>query len=143
MGVQIHRDCSYIIQKRRTYVGFCSSRYLFQMLTMFFSFYSLPRAAGVLLLGTVGEIGKNSLESMETACKIMEDKQIHPFAFRVHTHELGTFLSSSFAMHISNTVKFRTSKHSSYVLGTVSNSNFLHSRQIGELLCGVRRYCNL
>ena len=56
--------------------------------------FSLPRAAGVLLLGTTGEIQKYSLESMETACKIMENKLIRPFAFRVHTHALGNFTSS-------------------------------------------------
>ena len=55
------------------------------------AFCSLPRTAGVLLLGTVGEIQKYSLESMETACQIKENKLVRPFAFRVHTHELGIF----------------------------------------------------
>lgn len=49
----------------------------------------MPRLAGVLLMGTAGEIQPYSLESMETACLIREDKVIHPFAFRTHTHELG------------------------------------------------------
>lgn len=30
-----------------------------------------------------------ALEHMETTCTIDEDKEIHPFAFRVHTHSLG------------------------------------------------------
>lgn len=49
----------------------------------------LPRSAGVLLLGTDGRIQPHKVESMETACLIKEDKLIYPFAFRVHTHELG------------------------------------------------------
>jgi len=71
-----------------------------------FSRYSLPRAAGVLLLGTVGEIQKYSLESMETACRIKENKLIHPFAFRVHTHELGKFLLLIGLVHEVLPIKF-------------------------------------
>lgn len=52
----------------------------------------MPRLAGVYLLGTAGEIQPNSLESMETACYMNEDKILHPFAFRTHTHELGKLL---------------------------------------------------
>lgn len=54
----------------------------------------LPRSAGVLLLGTGGRIQPHKVESMETACLIEEDKLIYPFAFRVHTHELGKYISS-------------------------------------------------
>ena len=54
---------------------------------MFFS--RMPRQAGVFLLGTSGMIGANQVENMETACTIWEDKVIHPFAFRPHTHALG------------------------------------------------------
>ena len=49
----------------------------------------MPRQAGVFLLGTSGMIGANQVENMETACTIWEDKVIHPFAFRPHTHALG------------------------------------------------------
>lgn len=42
-------------------------------------------------MGTAGTIAPHSLESMETSCPIKEDKAIHPFAFRTHTHELGTY----------------------------------------------------
>jgi len=52
-----------------------------------------PKQAGVLLMGTGGRIGANSVEYMETACKINEDKIIHPFAFRTHTHALGRVVS--------------------------------------------------
>lgn len=55
----------------------------------FQSIYRQPKLAGVLLLGTGGGIAEFSTESMETACPIVEDKEIHPFGFRTHTHELG------------------------------------------------------
>ncbi len=51
----------------------------------------LPKLAGVLLMGTGGRIMPHSTESMETSCRIEEDKEIHPFRFRTHTHELGKF----------------------------------------------------
>lgn len=49
----------------------------------------LHKQAGVLLLGTAGLIPPMSIQHMETTCSIDEDKVIHPFAFRVHTHSLG------------------------------------------------------
>lgn len=49
----------------------------------------MPKLAGVLLLGTAGYIRPLSVEHMETACTIDEDKVLHPFAFRTHTHQLG------------------------------------------------------
>ena len=48
-----------------------------------------PKAAGVMLLGTGGFIFPKTTQYMETACDIEEDKVIHPFAFRTHTHALG------------------------------------------------------
>ncbi|CAH2050049.1 unnamed protein product, partial [Iphiclides podalirius] len=53
----------------------------------------MPRQAGVILLGTGGYIPPNSVEHMETACTLDEDKVIHPFAFRTHTHSLGKVVS--------------------------------------------------
>ncbi|CAK1601715.1 unnamed protein product [Parnassius mnemosyne] len=53
----------------------------------------MPRQAGVILLGTGGYIFPNHVEHMETACTILEDKVIHPFAFRTHTHSLGKVVS--------------------------------------------------
>lgn len=42
------------------------------------------------LLATNGRIPPNSIEHMETSCPVYEiGKVIHPFAYRVHTHELG------------------------------------------------------
>jgi len=52
-----------------------------------------PKAAGVLLMGTGGRISPHSVEYMETACTINENKIIHPFAFRTHTHALGRVVS--------------------------------------------------
>lgn len=55
--------------------------------------FRMPKQAGVLLLGTAGSIPAMSVEHMETTCAIEEDKVIHPFAFRVHTHSLGKVVS--------------------------------------------------
>lgn len=52
-----------------------------------------PKAAGVLLMGTGGRINAKSVEYMETACTLDENKVIHPFAFRTHTHALGRVVS--------------------------------------------------
>ncbi|KAK4322507.1 hypothetical protein Pmani_006732 [Petrolisthes manimaculis] len=52
-----------------------------------------PKSAGVLLMGTGGRINPKSVEYMETACSIEEDKVLHPFAFRTHTHGLGRVVS--------------------------------------------------
>lgn len=49
----------------------------------------LPKLAGVYLLGSSGSIPPHSTEYMEAACPITEDKIIHPFAYRTHTHALG------------------------------------------------------
>lgn len=53
----------------------------------------LKKLAGVILLGTAGQVQKNSIVYMESACAINEDKVIHPFAYRVHTHKLGKVVS--------------------------------------------------
>ena len=49
-----------------------------------------PKTAGVLLLGTSGFAPKKSTTFFETACQMNDDREIHPFAFRTHTHSLGT-----------------------------------------------------
>ena len=59
-------------------------------------FLSQPKSAGVLLMGTGGYIFPNSEEHMETACDITENTVLHPFAFRTHTHQLGTTPSSCY-----------------------------------------------
>ena len=48
-----------------------------------------PKTAGVLLLGTSGFAPKHSTTYFETACQMNDDREIHPFAFRTHTHSLG------------------------------------------------------
>ena len=53
----------------------------------------VDKRAGVLLLGTAGKVGHDSVEHMETSCEIREPVKIHPFAFRTHTHKLGTAVS--------------------------------------------------
>ena len=50
-----------------------------------------PKTAGVLLLGTSGFAPAKSTTFFETACQMNDDREIHPFAFRTHTHSLGTF----------------------------------------------------
>ncbi|BES91242.1 Copper type II ascorbate-dependent monooxygenase, C-terminal domain [Nesidiocoris tenuis] len=53
----------------------------------------LSKLAGVLLLGTGGILKPSSEVHMETACVITEDKELHPFAFRTHTHQYGQVVS--------------------------------------------------
>lgn len=53
----------------------------------------LNKLAGVILLGTGGSIPPHATEHMEASCWIKEKKTIHPFAYRTHTHGLGTVVS--------------------------------------------------
>merc|ERR1712018_1055929 len=53
----------------------------------------MPRTAGVLLLGTGGSAPPHSTTYFETACEIEDQRKIHPFAFRTHTHSLGRVVS--------------------------------------------------
>lgn len=53
----------------------------------------MNKRAGVLLLGTGGSIPPHQVEYMETVCNISENKTIHPFAYRTHTHSLGRVVS--------------------------------------------------
>jgi len=52
-----------------------------------------PKTAGVLLLGTGGSAPPHSTTYFETSCEIEDSRQIHPFAFRTHTHSLGKVVS--------------------------------------------------
>ncbi|XP_003488599.1 peptidylglycine alpha-hydroxylating monooxygenase [Bombus impatiens] len=60
---------------------------------LYYTLRPLNRLAGVLLLGTGGVIPPRSTTYMETACRIKENKTIHPFAYRTHTHSLGKVVS--------------------------------------------------
>merc|ERR1711971_1521134 len=53
----------------------------------------MPRTAGVLLMGTGGSAPPHSTTYFETACAIEDQREIHPFAFRTHTHSLGRVVS--------------------------------------------------
>ncbi|CAI5437881.1 unnamed protein product [Caenorhabditis angaria] len=48
-----------------------------------------PKLAATMLLVTGGVLPANKTESFETACVIEEDVEMHPFAFRTHTHRHG------------------------------------------------------
>ena len=48
-----------------------------------------PRTAATLLLATGGSIPAKSTELLEAACVVDEEVEMHPFAFRVHTHRHG------------------------------------------------------
>ncbi|XP_066903999.1 peptidylglycine alpha-hydroxylating monooxygenase isoform X1 [Halyomorpha halys] len=62
-------------------------------INLYYTEKKMPKLAGVLLLGTGGYIRPMSTEHMETSCRINEDKVLHPFAFRTHTHSLGKVVS--------------------------------------------------
>lgn len=53
----------------------------------------LPKRAGIFLLATGGQINAGSTEYFEAACKYDDDNDIHPFAYRTHTHHHGLFVS--------------------------------------------------
>lgn len=53
----------------------------------------IEKRAGVLVLGTGGELQAHQTVHMETACVIDEPVELHPFAFRTHTHKLGKAVS--------------------------------------------------
>jgi len=52
-----------------------------------------PKAAGVYYSGTSGRFPARTTTHSEAACELTTDQEIHPFAFRVHTHGLGTVVS--------------------------------------------------
>jgi len=55
----------------------------------------LPKSAAVYLLGTGGHVPKYQVTYLETACRIdlPKGKEMHPFAFRTHTHKHGRVVS--------------------------------------------------
>lgn len=62
-------------------------------LSLIYTEKPLNKLAGVLLLGTGGEIPPKKITHLETDCEINEGKTIHPFAYRTHTHSLGRVVS--------------------------------------------------
>lgn len=53
----------------------------------------LNKLAGVYVMGTGGSIAPHRKTHMETACTMTENRVLHPFAFRTHTHSLGEVVS--------------------------------------------------
>lgn len=51
-----------------------------------------PRTAATLLLATDGRMAPKKTEQLEVACVVDEPVELHPFAFRVHTHRHGTMV---------------------------------------------------
>lgn len=60
---------------------------------LYYTKHLLNKLAGVILLGTGGSIMPRATVHMETSCVIKENKTIHPFAYRTHTHSLGKVVS--------------------------------------------------
>jgi len=55
--------------------------------------HPMPKTAGVYLMGTAGSIPAHSIEYMETECQYNGRQELHPFAFRTHTHTHGEVVS--------------------------------------------------
>lgn len=53
----------------------------------------IEKRSGVLVLGTSGELPPKETVHMESSCYIDEPVELHPFAFRTHTHKLGQVVS--------------------------------------------------
>jgi len=55
----------------------------------------VPKSAAVYLLGTGGSVPKYQVTYLETACRVHlpKGKEMHPFAFRTHTHKHGRVVS--------------------------------------------------
>ncbi|VDN05819.1 unnamed protein product [Thelazia callipaeda] len=53
----------------------------------------LPKRASTLLMVTGGKLAMHKKESFEAACLVDEDIELHPFAFRTHTHRHGVMVS--------------------------------------------------
>jgi peptidylglycine monooxygenase len=62
-------------------------------ITLYSTKTPMPKSAGTALLVTGGKIPARSTEKFETACLVDEDVELHPFAFRTHTHQLGKVVS--------------------------------------------------
>jgi peptidylglycine monooxygenase len=58
-----------------------------------YSEQEMPKTAGVLLMGTGGSAPPHSTTFFESSCDIEDERKIHPFAFRTHTHILGRVVS--------------------------------------------------
>jgi len=61
----------------------------------------MPKTAAVYLLGTGGSVPKYGVTYLETACEVRLPKgvEMHPFAFRTHTHKHGRVVSGYRVRH--------------------------------------------
>jgi len=53
----------------------------------------MPKEAHVILMATNGGMAPKTKENFDTMCVINEDVELHPFAFRTHTHKHGKVVS--------------------------------------------------
>jgi len=53
----------------------------------------MSKTAATMLMVTSGGIAAHTKEHFETACVVDEDVEMHPFAFRTHTHKHGKMVS--------------------------------------------------
>jgi len=62
-------------------------------LTLHSTSHQMPKEAHVMLLATDGAIGPKATDDFDTACEIEEVTEMHPIAFRTHTHKHGKVVS--------------------------------------------------
>jgi len=53
----------------------------------------MPKLAGVWYSNSNGRMPGGSETKVEAACQVQTNRDLHPMAFRVHTHQLGTAVS--------------------------------------------------
>ena len=54
----------------------------------------LPKTAGMLIMMAMGAAAPKTTTSFEAACKIQDERKIHPLFFQVHTHKLGIVIAT-------------------------------------------------
>ncbi|XP_055346332.1 probable peptidylglycine alpha-hydroxylating monooxygenase 1 [Paramacrobiotus metropolitanus] len=62
-------------------------------LTLLHTMDELPRQAGVIVMMSNGRVPAKHDETVDIACPLMEYSELHPFAYRTHTHTLGRVVS--------------------------------------------------
>jgi len=53
----------------------------------------IEKEAHVILMATNGGMAPKTKENFDAACEVAEDVELHPFAFRTHTHKHGKVVS--------------------------------------------------
>jgi len=62
-------------------------------LTLHSTPHPMPKEAHVLLLATDGAVAAKTTDDFDTACEIEDETEMHPFAYRTHTHKHGKVVS--------------------------------------------------